>query len=121
MTSLSRRRAEAWGRRAERRAALFLTLKGYRILSRRHRTPWGEIDLVIRRGGTLAFVEIKARRGEAEGLEAITPTARRRIARAAEAFLAGFPARPEAIRFDVVVVMPRRLPRHLPGAWRSGD
>jgi putative endonuclease len=67
-------------------------------------------------------IEVKSRPDFATGAFALQPRQRRRIARAAEAFLA---ARPElaalALRFDVMVVEPRRLPRHLPGAWRAGD
>src|SRR3712207_8606209 len=58
---MKRRRAEQGGRRAERLAALWLQLKGWKILGRRVRTPVGEVDLVARRGRTVAFVEVKAR------------------------------------------------------------
>jgi len=56
-----RRRREGWGRKAESLAAFALRLKGYRVLARRLRTPAGEIDLIVRRGATIAFVEVKAR------------------------------------------------------------
>lgn len=114
----ARQAAERRGRRAETLAALFLMLKGYRILDRRFRCREGEIDLVMRRGRTVAFVEVKARPDEATGLEAISVPARRRIVRAASFWLA---ARPEvadfSLRFDVVTVAPRRLPRHWPAAF----
>jgi putative endonuclease len=48
------------GLSAEGRAAAYLMLKGYRILARRFRTPYGEIDIVARRRNLLAFVEVKA-------------------------------------------------------------
>jgi putative endonuclease len=111
--------AERWGRRAEARAAWWLRLKGYRILETRYRTPMGEIDLIARRGGCIAFVEIKARHSLAAGLEAVSPAARRRIARAAEAFLAQRRLTPETARFDLIVMRPRRLPCHVADAWRS--
>ena len=58
---MKRQAAERRDRRAEALAALWLQLKGWRVLTRRVRTPVGEVDLVVRRGGTLAFVEVKAR------------------------------------------------------------
>jgi putative endonuclease len=61
MTALSRRAGYRQGLRAETIAALFLRLKGYRILARRFTSPVGEIDLVARRGTSLVFVEVKAR------------------------------------------------------------
>lgn len=118
-----RRRAhERSGRAAETLAALLLRLKGYRVLERRFKTPVGEIDLVVRRGGTLAFVEVKRRPDADAGLAAITATAQARIVRAAEAWLARHPeAAGRTLRFDVVVVAPRRLPVHLAGAFDAGD
>ncbi|MEQ9815290.1 MAG: YraN family protein, partial [Azospirillaceae bacterium] len=79
-----RRLAERRGRRAEGVAALWLRLKGYRVLDRRVRTPVGEIDLVLRRGGTLVFAEVKRRVALADGMAAVGPAQRRRIGRAAE-------------------------------------
>src|SRR5437762_972825 len=78
-----RRAREQAGRRAEASAALWLQLKGYRILDRRARTPHGEIDLVALRGNILAFVEVKARKERQAALEAATPELRRRVERAA--------------------------------------
>jgi putative endonuclease len=106
------------GLSAESRAALLLRLKGFRILARRFAAPVGEIDLVALRGRTLAFVEVKARRDLAAGLDAIRPQQRARIRRGAEAFLARHPRLATCdMRFDVVVVVPGRLPRHLPNAF----
>ena len=110
----TRRAAETRGRRAEALAAWALRLKGYRVLARRFRSGAGEIDLIVRRGRTLVFVEVKQRPDEAAAVAAVTPAAARRIARAAELWigrnpvLAGFDR-----RFDVVAVVPRRWPRHI--------
>jgi putative endonuclease len=105
--------AEKRGRRAERAATWFLRLKGYRLLASRFKTPVGEIDLVMRRGRTIVFVEVKERPDEAAGLDAVTAKARRRIARAADYWLAGHPdAAGFDLRFDIVVASPGRLPRH---------
>lgn len=73
--TLERQRAERRGRRAEKIAAWFLRAKGYAVLARRYKTPVGEIDLVARRGRTLAFVEVKARK---EGEAALRRSARAR-------------------------------------------
>jgi len=116
-----RRRAEGRGRRAETIAAWFLRLKLYRILARRYRTPVGEIDLVARRGRTIAFIEVKRRASEAEAIAAVTQAGRRRIARAAALWIAAHPAAAGFDqRFDVVIALPGRLPRHLIGVFGRG-
>lgn len=100
-------------------AAIALNLKGYRVLARRHRTPVGELDLIACRGRILAMVEVKARASLAQGLEAVGTRQQQRIARAAEAFCAQFPRyREHDLRFDVIVVVPWRWPRHIIDAWR---
>jgi len=121
-TIARRREAERRGRSAERVAAWYLRLKGYGILARRFRGPIGEIDLVARRFGTLAFVEVKARADGDAGLEAIGLKARARIARAAEAWLTRYPAAARMnLRFDVIVVTPGLAwPNHLRGAFGLG-
>jgi putative endonuclease len=81
--SRSRRSREAAGRRAEWLAALWLLLKGYRLLARRVRTPGGEIDLIMRRGDALVFVEVKARATLDSGLAALHAGGMNRVAAAA--------------------------------------
>ena|SRR6266480_3419175 len=106
------------GLSAETRAALLLLLKGYHILARRWQSPVGEIDIVARRWGVLVFVEVKARARLDDAAEAVTERQRRRIAAAAEAWLAAHSQHASAeIRFDAVLVMPRRWPRHLVAAF----
>ena len=113
-----RRAAERRGRRAELAAVWLLRLKGFRILARRYRTPVGEIDLIGRRGGLIAFVEVKRRPTLAEAAEAVTPAGRRRIARAASLWLARNAAAAElTLRFDAVLLAPRRWPRHMVGVF----
>ena len=103
---------------AETLAAWSLRLKGWRILARRFSEGPGEVDLVARRGRTIAFVEVKARADFATAAEAVSPRQQHRIRRAAEAFLARRPAYAGyVVRFDVVLVMPRRWPKHLPNAF----
>jgi putative endonuclease len=99
-------------------AALYYRLRFYRVLARRYRTPAGEIDLIVRRGRTIAFVEVKHRPSEAEALDTMVPRARRRIARAAELWLSAHPdAAAFDLRFDLVIVNPRRLPRRVTGIF----
>jgi putative endonuclease len=115
----TRRRAYLRGHAAERRCALLLRLKGWRILARRYQTPVGEIDLIVKRGKIVAAIEIKARRTFTEALEAVTPHQRRRIERAALVFLSQHPKwRNLGFRFDVMAVTPRRWPKHVTDAWR---
>lgn len=122
MSRAARRRAYGRGRRAESLAAWWLRLKGYRIVARDFRVPVGEVDLIARRGAVLAVVEVKARDSLHAAGEAVAPRQRRRIARAAAAFVQRRPElAPLDLRFDVVLVAPRRLPRHLADAWRMAD
>jgi putative endonuclease len=114
----ARKRSERHGHRAERLAAWFLRLKGYRVIARRWRTGAGEIDLVVTRGRVLAFVEVKARADLLAGLEAVTPAARGRIARAGAAWVSRYPAAGMLnLRYDIVVIRPRRWPVHVPNAF----
>jgi putative endonuclease len=108
------------GLSAESRAAAYLVAKGYRILSRRFRSAVGEIDIVARRKGVLIFVEVKARNTLDGAAESLLPRQQRRIAAAAAAWLAANPDYAEGdIRFDVVLVAPGRIPRHLPAAFET--
>ena len=115
-----RQRAQRHGLWAETLAAWRLRLAGYRVVARNFRAPGGEIDLIVRRGRTLAFVEVKARPDRAQAAFAIQPVQRLRVRNAAAAFLA---RRAELagldLRFDVVLVCPGRLPQHIRDAWRD--
>jgi putative endonuclease len=103
------------GRVSDWVAAAAMLSRGYRILGRRVRTPFGEIDLIALRGRRLAFIEVKRRatRGEAEA--ALTPRQAGRIARAAEFWISRHAAFRDHDRgLDAVLVLPRRLPVYLP-------
>ena len=117
-----RQRARRRGNLAEFLCRCHLRLRLWRIVARDWRCPAGEIDIVARRGKVLAFIEVKARGTAADALSAIAPRQRRRIARAASAFLL---TRPElaalTVRFDVMLVAKLRPPRHLRGAWRADE
>ena len=106
------------GLSAESRAAAYLIAKGYRILAKRHRTRYGEIDLVARRRGLVAFIEVKARASLDEAAYAVTPRQQARIINAAQAFLIDHPEYAEfELRFDAMLIAPRHLPRHLLAAF----
>ena len=114
---LRRRLTHQRGLRAETVAAAFLMLKGYRILARRHAGAGGEIDIVARRGQTIAFVEVKARGAMDDALTAISATKRTRFGRAARHWLARNPWAMElTLRGDAIFIAPRRWPRHVPDA-----
>ncbi len=123
MVEARRRAAEKRGRRSESLAAILLRLKFYRILGRRVRTPLGEIDLIARAPtGVVCFIEVKARAYDMHTADALGRRQQARIARAAQLYLASRPGlAPKGLRFDVVSVIPGRLPRHLRDAWRADD
>ena len=114
-----RRRAERRGRLAEWLCRWHLRL-GWHIVARGWRCSAGEIDIVARRGKILAIIEVKSRGEVAVAANALASRQRRRIARAAEALLR---SRPDLagcdVQFDVMLVAPRRLPRHWRDAWRT--
>ena len=103
---------------AESRAAAFLIAKGFRILARRWRSPLGEIDIVARRRQLLVFAEVKARASLDDAAEAVNVRQRRRIAAAAEIWLANNPDESiRDIRFDAILVAPGKIPRHILAAF----
>jgi putative endonuclease len=106
------------GLSAEARAAAYLMAKGYRILAKRFRTPHGEIDLIAKRRNLVAFVEVKARATLDEAAFAVTPRQQQRIIDAAQGWLIAHPEHAELeLRFDAILIAPRRLPRHLLAAF----
>ena len=115
---MKRQKAERGGRRAERLAAWWLRLKGWRILDRRVRTPVGEVDLIVRRGKVTVFVEVKQRSFSRQEGDALAAVNRRRILRAAQYWLIRHPdLANEGLRFDVIFLAPFAWPRHLKNAF----
>lgn len=110
MAGLKKVSTHSKGKSAEEKAALFLRLKGYRVLAANYRVPQGEIDLIVSRGGVLVFVEVKSRRGKGQGtpLEAVTPHKVRRLTAAAAIFLASQHEEERTCRFDVVTLGPEK-------------
>jgi len=106
------------GLSAESRCAAWLIAKGYRIVARRFRSGVGEIDIIARRRGVTAFIEVKARPTLDDAAYAITPHQQRRIIAAAEAWLATHPQYGnDDLRFDAMLIAPGHLPRHLMAAF----
>jgi putative endonuclease len=109
------------GLSAESKASAYLIAKGYRILARRFRTPYGEIDIVARRRGLLTFVEVKARATLDDAAYSVTPQQQQRIVAAAQAWLMAHPEHANFdMRFDVVLIAPKHLPKHLMAAFDAG-
>ena len=114
---MNRQVAEARGRRAETLAAWWLRLHGWRILARRARIAGGEVDLVAKRGRTVAFVEVKQRRSDDAAAMALDEYRLRRVAVAAERLAPRYARPGDDIRIDAIFLVPGRLPKHLANVW----
>ena len=114
---MNRQVAEARGRRAETLAAWWLRLHGWRILARRARIAGGEVDLVAKRGRTVAFVEVKQRRSDDAAALALDEYRLRRVAVAAERLAPRYARPGDDIRIDAIFLVPGRLPKHLANVW----
>ena len=103
---------------AETVAALFLRVKGYKIMERRFRTHLGEVDIIARKSGVMAFIEVKLRRTQEDAMEAIHRINQERMKRAAELYLARHTEYTVLeTRFDAVIMAPGKLPQHITGAF----
>jgi putative endonuclease len=116
---LNRQLAESRGRRAEKIAAWWLRLRGWRILACRAKVAGGEVDLVARRGRIVAFVEVKQRRTDEAAAWALDEYRLRRVAVAAQRLAPRYAREGDDIRIDALFIVPRRLPRHLPNVWQG--
>ena len=114
---MKRQLSEKSGRDGERRAALWLRAKGWRIVGERVKTPRGEIDLIAKRGNIVAFVEVKWRRKGADLDLAIDEYRLSRVAAAVECVAHEYATQGEDIRIDVILLAPGALPRHIANAW----
>ena len=129
MSIVKKREAYIRGVEAEKTAARYLQLKGYKILECRYKTPGGEIDLIARKGGVIVFAEVKAHKSEEQALYAVNAKTRRRIEAAAGYYIADH----EDVvmldmRFDVLIVpsgssnlLGAVCVRHLDNAWLAGQ
>ena len=116
---MNRRSAEKRGRGAETLACWYLRLKGWRILARRARVAGGEVDIVARRGRTLAFVEVKARPTREAADWSLDQYRLRRVAAAAERLAPRYMRDGDAVQIDALYIVPGRLPRHLANVWQG--
>lgn len=106
---------------AEARAEAYLTEHGYRILARRFKTRYGEIDIVAQADTLLAFVEVKARARIDDAAYAVTPRQQQRIVDAARAWLMTHPEHAAFdLRFDALLIAPKQMPCHLMAAFDAG-
>jgi len=116
---VNREAAEKRGRGAETLACWYLRLRGWRILARRARVPGGEVDIVARRGRTLAFVEVKARRNAKAAGFALDSWRLRRVVVASERLAPRYMRDGDDVRIDALFIVPGRWPRHLTNVWQG--
>ena len=116
---MNRKQAEKRGRGAETLACWYLRLRGWRIVARRARVPGGAVDIVARRGRTLAFVEVKARSTTEAAAFALDQYRLRRVAVAAERLAPRFMRDGDDVRIDAMFIVPGSWPRHLPNVWQG--
>jgi len=115
------RRSFFSGKQAETLAAWWLRLKGYRILARRWRCLYGEIDIIARApGGVIAIAEVKARPDLRAAMEAVSPQQMQRLENAAE-YWRGRQIHGDrlCLRFDIIAICPRQFPQHIKAAWTA--
>jgi putative endonuclease len=118
MSLHARQKALRRGATAEWLAAGYLMLKGYRLIARRVGGKGGEIDLVMRRGGTIAFIEVKSRASRDMALMAVTPEKVRLIGKTARLWMARNPwSSGMSFRGDVVAFGGVRRPAHVENAF----
>jgi putative endonuclease len=116
---VNRRAAEQRGRGAETIACWYLRLHGWRVLARRARAPGGEVDIIARRGRTLAFIEVKARATGDAAAMALDEFRLRRVAVAAERLATRYKRHGDDLRIDAIMIVPRRWPRHVVNVWHG--
>src|SRR4051794_38606319 len=113
---------QAFGELGERIAERWLRRQGWRVVQRRFRNGHRDIDLVVERNGTVAFVEVKARQGTSFGdpVEAVNWSKQRELARSAAIWIDRHGRPEDAYRFDVIGVLvegERVRIRHVPNAF----
>ena len=109
------------GLAGEQQAIQYLLSRGWHIVAHRFRVGHTEIDLIVRQGSLVAFVEVKARRGDAFGspLEAVTGAKRRELVKAARVWVDRYGRPSDVYRFDCIALTDGKL-EHLADAFRPG-
>ena len=110
--------AERKGREAEAQAAQWLMQQGWRVIAERVKTQLGEIDLIARKPGMVAFVEVKWRKRAADLATAIDERRLARVAAAVEVVAHEYATDGEDLRIDVILLAPGTPPRHIANAWQ---
>lgn len=113
-----RQRAERAGRLAEWLAIFVLLLKGYQLAAHRCRTPFGELDLVLRKRGLVVFMEVKHRKAGARTGD-VSARQADRLVRAASWYLARRAGEAEETRFDLMLTGGWRWPRHVQNVFMA--
>ncbi|MBA4008748.1 MAG: hypothetical protein C0486_08215 [Erythrobacter sp.] len=116
-TPEQRHEADARGREGEAEAAMWLAQQGWQIIAERVKTKAGEIDLIAKRTGLVAFVEVKWRARAAALADAIDERRLARVANAVEMVWQEYATNGEDIRIDVILLAPGRKPTHIENAW----
>ncbi|MDV7339905.1 YraN family protein [Terasakiella sp. A23] len=107
-----------FGRWGEDAACLYFRLKGYRIVKRNHRSPFGEIDIIAKRRQTLVFIEVKSRARLDDALNSLSFYQQKRITNAAKSFLSANPRYCGCeTRFDFLAISAKNWPKHIENAW----
>lgn len=115
---VTRRVSQRWGVFAEYVAAIYLLFKAYSVLALRYRIRDGEVDLIVKRGRVIAFIEVKARVNLAAGLDAIDDIKLRKFRKAADYWLMRNSwAEAYTLRGDAIVIRPWRWPVHIEDAF----
>lgn len=116
--SAKREIAERKGREGEAQAAQWLAQQGWRILAERVKTPVGEIDLIARKSGLTAFIEVKWRRKAGDLADAIDERRLLRVAAAAEVVAHEYAEHGDDLTIDVILLAPGTRPRHIANAFQ---
>lgn len=113
----TRQRADRKGREAEAQAAQWLMQQGFEVVAERVKTKLGEIDLIARKPGLVAFVEVKWRARPSDLATAIDERRLARVAAAVEVVAHEYAQPTDDIRVDVILLAPGAKPHHIPNAW----
>ena len=124
MKDQARRQAQKQGIIAETIALWYLRLRGFHLLARNWQAYCGEIDLILRRGNLIIFVEVKSRRNVLAASEAITTRQRLRISKAARVFIQKnienkYSTTNFTYRFDAILIIAWHMPIYIINAWND--
>lgn len=107
------------GKNGEKRARKYLKRSGWKIVEKNFKSPFGEVDIIAKKGDILAFIEVKTRLTDTFGApsEAVTPARQRRYIQAAKFYFAGREI-DCTVRFDIIEIFQDKL-NHLENAFTA--